>query len=471
MDKFHPRFFALILILAIGSLALVRVVRAQEESPSGPVYIVQEGDTLWDIAQRFGIPWLDLARENGISDPGQLSAGDEIVIPGIEGIGDVLVTNPVPPGENLRSLSRSLQLPEDTITKLNHLTSPAELFVGYDLVLPESNLPGSALERFALANDQSLLELSIVNGVNPWSIVTENNLDGMWTLVPGDVLYLKNADALPGPGGFPGDIAALEISPEPLVQGKTTLIQVSSTEKMELSGALLDYPLNFFESADGEYVALQGVHALTEPGLYSIVIEGMLESGVPFGFNQNIYLSPGDYTYKSLQVPPETVDPEVTVPEDKSWNALANPVTPERLWQGIFESPVAPSECGFTDTFGHRRSYNGSPYNYFHTGLDFCYNYNNEVNEIYSPADGVVVFAGPLVVRGNAVMIDHGWGIYSAYMHQEEILVEEGETVETGQVIGIVGQTGRVNGPHLHFEIWAGGVQVDPLEWLEKVYP
>jgi murein DD-endopeptidase MepM/ murein hydrolase activator NlpD len=56
-------------------------------------------------------------------------------------------------------------------------------------------------------------------------------------------------------------------------------------------------------------------------------------------------------------------------------------------------------------------------------------------------------------------------------MHQEEILVEVGEQVETGQVIGIVGQTGRVNGPHLHFEVWAGGVQVDPIDWLENPFP
>ncbi|UCD42463.1 MAG: M23 family metallopeptidase, partial [Chloroflexota bacterium] len=64
-----------------------------------------------------------------------------------------------------------------------------------------------------------------------------------------------------------------------------------------------------------------------------------------------------------------------------------------------------------------------------------------------------------------------GYGIYSGYLHQEEILVEEGDQVETGQVIGIVGETGRVNGPHLHFEIWAGGVQVDPLDWLERSFP
>jgi len=83
----------------------------------------------------------------------------------------------------------------------------------------------------------------------------------------------------------------------------------------------------------------------------------------------------------------------------------------------------------------------------------------------------VVVFAGPLVVRGNAVMINHGQGIYTGYMHQKEILVEEGDSVKAGQVIGIVGGTGRVNGPHLHLEVWAGGVQVDPEDWLARAYP
>ena len=354
---------------------------------------------------------------------------------------------------------------------MNHLTSPDELFDGYDLVLPERNQQANPVERYALAYGQSMLELAIMNGLNPWSMVAENNLDGMWTLVPGDVLVLQSPEALPGPGGFPGEITAIEVSPEPLIQGKTTVIRLSAIQEMEVSGSLIDHQLNFFQEKDGEHVALQGVYALTDPGLYTLMVEGWLENGIPFGFTQNIYVSPGEYTFKSLQVPAETLDQEVTVPEDKSWIALAKPVTPDKLWEGVFESPVAPSECGYTDTFGHRRSYNGSPYNYFHTGLDFCYNYNNEVNEIYAPADGVVVFAGPLVVRGNAVMIDHGQGIYTAYMHQEKILVEVGEQIQTGQVIGIVGGTGRVNGPHLHFEVWAGGVQVDPEDWLGIAYP
>ena len=68
-------------------------------------------------------------------------------------------------------------------------------------------------------------------------------------------------------------------------------------------------------------------------------------------------------------------------------------------------------------------------------------------------------------------MIDHGWGVYTGYLHQSEIMVKVGDHVEAGQVIGLVGGTGRVTGPHLHWEVWVGGVQVDPLEWLEKIFP
>lgn len=471
MIELRNKILILFLAAVVLTVSAVEVATAQEEDQEGPIYIIQEGDTLWGIALRFGIPWEDLARANDISDPGQLKAGDEIIVPGFAGINDVLVTNQVPLGENLRSISRRYGIPEGTLVRLNHLTSHSELYAGYNLVLPEKDLGDQSAERISLAGGESVLELAVRNGLNPWSLVKENQLSDSWSLIPGDVVVSRSPDAFTGPGGLPGEISELAISPEPLVQGKTTVVQLSSREQLEIAGSLADSRLSFFQDQDGSFVALQGLHALSQPGLYPFMVEGVLENGIPFGFTQDIYLAQGEYTFKSLQVPPETLDPDVTVPEDKSWTALAKPVTADQMWEGVFERPVAPSECGYTDTFGHRRSYNGSPYNYFHTGLDFCYNYNNEVNEIYAPADGIVVFAGPLVVRGNAVMIDHGQGVYTGYMHQEKILVEEGDRVETGDVIGIVGGTGRVNGPHLHFEVWAGGVQVDPEDWLLQAYP
>ena len=75
------------------------------------------------------------------------------------------------------------------------------------------------------------------------------------------------------------------------------------------------------------------------------------------------------------------------------------------------------------------------------------------------------------VVRGNAIVIDHGLGVYTIYMHLASILIEEGATVQPGQLIGIIGTTGRSTGPHLHFEVDIQGTPVNPLTWLRRAFP
>jgi murein DD-endopeptidase MepM/ murein hydrolase activator NlpD len=228
--------------------------------------------------------------------------------------------------------------------------------------------------------------------------------------------------------------------------------------------------LNFFQDSSGKFTALHGIHAMIAPGLYPLALHGLFADGTPFNFTQSILIQDGEYVFDPvLMVDPATIDPQVTKPEDAQWTALAAPATPDKLWNGAFSAPVDAiyADC-WPSQYGSRRSYNESAYTYFHSGLDFC---GGVGDPIYAPAAGVVVFAGPLSVRGNATMIDHGWGVYSGYMHQSEILVNEGNVVEAGQLIGRVGATGRVTGPHLHWEVFVGGVQVDPLDWLQTGFP
>ncbi len=450
-----------VLVLPVG------IVEAQTAPAGGPTYIVQEGDSLWDIAYRFHVSPENLANANGIINANQIAIGEPLIIPGLEGIQGQLTTTSLSFGDTLTSLSLLYRIPAKMLERLNHITSPNELYAGYSLVILKQDNPASPGKRAALETGQSLLELAVLNDSDPWTILSANQVENSSQVLPGDVVQVPGGDDS-GPGGLPPEITSVDISR--LVQGETGELDVSGTDGLSISGSLMGHPLSFFPRAGGGYVALQGVHAMAEPGLYPLTMTIIKPDGAQFNFSQYVYASAGDFLYDvPLYVDPSTLDPEVTVPEDRQWMSLAAQVSPEKLWQGKFSLPVEPvfAEC-YASRFGSRRSYNGSDYSYFHTGLDYC----GQVGDpVYAAASGVVVFSGLLTVRGNATMIDHGQGVFSAYMHQSEILVNVGDRIEQGQLIGRVGNTGRVEGPHLHFEILVGDVQVNPLDWLNQAYP
>lgn len=467
------KYFPILVITVILSLP-VTLAFGQEEQPKGPVYIVQEGDSLLDIAQRFGVSMDDLSSINGITNPNLLSVGVELIIPGLDGIQGFLTTRSIPYGETLRSLSRRYRVPPELLARLNHLASPAELYAGYTLLIPDQTGVPSSYGRVMLTTGQSLLELAVLQNTDPWTLIMANDLAGSGSALPGDVLLFS--DETDGPGALPGAVTALEITPLPLLQGKTTVISVSTPKDIMIRGSFMGQTIAFFRSSDSSYSALIGVHAMAQPGVYPLALSGTMDDGTTFKISQGVNVRGINYPYdRPLTVDPATIDPAVTRPENAQWAALAAPTTPERLWDILFQIPsplpvdycLETNEC-WSSRFGNRRSYNGSPYTYFHTGLDI---YGGTGTEIYAPAPGLVVFADPLTVRGNATMIDHGWGVYTGYMHQSEVRVQVGDHVEAGQVIGLVGGSGRAEGPHLHWEVWVGGVQVEPLDWLKQIYP
>ena len=465
--------------LAAALLWPAGLALAQETTPSGPVYVVQSGDTLSSIALRFGITVADLQAANNISDPNQIiRVGDQLIIPGLEGIQGVLTTQAVPFGETLHSLSLRYQVAEDTLIRLNHITSPQELYAGSSLVIPQGDEAPAPGQRLSLAPGQSLLELAILHGSDPYTLAAANGLPGAWAALPGDVLRLPGVPD-EGPGALPSAITAVELTA--LTQGQTTELRLYGQAGLALSGSLLGHPLNFFPSAAGEYTALQGIHAMLTPGIYPLTIQGALPDGTPFGFSQQVSVLSGGYLTRltPLSVDPSGLDASITRPEDEMWSALAQPATPDRYWSSTFQFPLPALYLdGYSDYFGNRRFYNADPTTYFHTGLDIP---AAEGVEVYAAAPGKVVFAGRLEVRGCAIMIDHGWGVYTAVMHLQAdpttkecigVQVQQGQQVETGQLIGLVGNTGlRTTGSHLHWEVLVGGVQVDPLPWMSQQFP
>ncbi len=463
---------ALIVIFLFSSL-LFATLPAHAQA-SGPVYIVQSGDSLSSIADKFNVSLEELMDANGIRDPNLIQAGQELVIPGLQGVTGVLDTELVRFGDSYRSMVRRTQIPEELFKQLNHLVSPTEFYVGASMTIPVEDSETAAEMRLSPRTGESLLELAVKNDADPWTLADFNKLNGTWSGLPGDVLYLRGASGEETATGLPSAFLSAEIRDLPIKQGGTGVIRIKTEPGVTLGGVLVDHELHFHAVEDETQIALQGVHALLEPGVYPLRLDATLLDGSKQSFEQMVLIVSGNYQDITISVPSETLDPRVTEPENQQLISLTANATPEKLWQGKFQIPVDTQSC-IKDWFGIRRTYYGQgtdiTVNGFHSGVDFGICSESHPYDIYAPAAGTVVFSGPLTVRGNAIILDHGWGIYTGYWHQAESYVSAGEKVEAGNLIGKIGATGRVTGPHLHWEVWVNGVQVDPLDWLDKEYP
>lgn len=177
-----------------------------------------------------------------------------------------------------------------------------------------------------------------------------------------------------------------------------------------------------------------------------------------------LVVTPRRFPTRTLKVNPDLVNPpphemERIAREAGLLRRLWSAPPSGRLWTGPFVRPV-PDEAN--SSFGTRSIYNGqarSP----HGGTDFL---SPTGRPVKAPNAGRVVLAGPLYFTGGTVVIDHGLGVFSLFAHLSTVGVREGDVVKTGDVVGQVGATGRVTGPHLHWTARVGGARVDPLSLL-----
>lgn len=429
--------------------------------PQGPTYVVQPGDTLYGIALVFGTTVEELASYNSIGDATSIFPGQELVIPGYEEVSGRLVFESVGLGESLESLSLRTGVPAESLARLNRVVNPARLHAGQSFITPDpseqpTGMPASA--RALVEPGSPLLEVAAELGVDPWVVRYSNRVS--WA-VPGDLLWVAGGEV--PTTALPPQLTQLSLDPLPTVQGHALAIELHASPGLDPEVTVGTWQVGLAEIDAGRYFGLQGIHALSEVGL----LDFNVSAGGDFHFSQPIEVAAGGYGSEALIVPADTLDPANTGPEDARIAEVVSQFTPDRYWEGAFAFPTDYYET-FPSFFGTRRSYNGSAYSYYHTGLDL---FGSTSTPVYAPARGRVAFADELTVRGNATYIDHGWGVYSGFLHQSQILVAPGDLVEQGQTIGFVGGTGRVTGPHLHWEVWVGGVPVDPLSWVDQVYP
>lgn len=454
-----------VIILAI-TLILGFAPSASAQEPDGVRYVVQPGDTLSSIALRFDVSMEEIIQASNLSNPDNLNVGDILIIPGIDWIEGVLLFEDMPLGESFLSIKRRYLLTDENMARLNRLTSPDQLYLGFPIMLATERGELTISARAAVAPGLSLLEVAAASGDNPWSLAAFNQLPGTWAAVAGDVLFTPGLQS-PGPGSLPSAVVSLDVEDPGFVQGKTLVINLATSSEVEMSGEFFGHQLHFFPESESNFVALAGVPLEAGSGTYDFTISGSLPGGASFVFVQPVRVSLGGYEAETLTVDLAYLDPEKSAAETLQVSQMVLEATPTKLWAGYW-GPPHPYVDVLNSEYGVHRSYNGGIYESFHYGTDFG---GGVGIEIWAPAPGIVVFAGSLELRGNATIIDHGWGVYTGYFHQSEIMVQVGDQVQTGQVIGLVGGTGRVSGAHLHWEVIVNGVPVEPLDWLARIYP
>src|SRR5258706_7919774 len=178
MRKYTSHFLLFVLIAAGLN---IRPVAAQA---SGPVYIVQPGDTLSAIAGRFNVSVDALVAANPGLDPSLISQGQQVIIPGLEGVTGILDTEVVNFGDSFHSLARRTQIHADTLRKLNRLISPSEFYVGASMIVPKQDNTTDLTNRITPAARETLLELDVKNNSDSWPLSDLNDLNGACDSIP-----------------------------------------------------------------------------------------------------------------------------------------------------------------------------------------------------------------------------------------------------------------------------------------------
>lgn len=181
-----------------------------------------------------------------------------------------------------------------------------------------------------------------------------------------------------------------------------------------------------------------------------------------------ITVTPRDWPIERIDgVPPATVEPPPAIAERiaREQAQVASARTRDDAREDFAQRFLWPVEGRISGRFGNQRIYNGAPKSP-HSGMDIAAAQGTPVK---APAAGIVTFAAPdLYLTGGTVLIDHGAGVSSNFLHLSRIDVQVGDRVEQGQVFAAVGSTGRSTGPHLHWGMNWFDVRVDPLLVLER---
>lgn len=411
------------LLLTLCATSLVLILVAIAPSPvlaqsQVETYTVQPGDTLGLIATQFDVTVEDLVTANGLQDANVLEVGQVLIIP----------------------TGQSGQLPPSEWTTV------------------------AAYPR------QTLASLAARYGLEVNQLAAYNKVRESTRLFPGQPIRIPT-ERVQAAGEAFGAVQILPVTTM-LEQGRTGVVQVQIDRPVSVNVTWNGLPLPLIPESGqtdptGKWFAPIPVPALIALGSYPLEISYTTSSGIPLTRTLLVTVRDGGYDSQNIILDDEKsglLAPEVVRAEEARVSEIWAQVSPSLMWTGVFSRPIT-SDYPTTSPFGTRRSYNGGPQSSYHAGQDFGAPADVP---IYAPAGGTVILAEALNVRGNAVIIDHGRGIFTGYWHMNAINVQQGQTVQPGDLLGVVGTTGLSTGNHLHWELRIFGIAVDPMQFLRQ---
>ena len=255
----------------------------------------------------------------------------------------------------------------------------------------------------------------------------------------------------------------VEIPSQPLVPGDLLQVRLHAQVPIgRVECSFFEREVLFYPIGDGKrWEALAGVDLESKPGLYSLAGTVWMSDGRTQPIRKSLRVLPKKFPIQRIRVKQKYVtlnkrDSERATREHRQLTEIWESTAPRRMWVEAFIKPVSSK---LTSGFGRRRIVNGEPRSP-HSGVDLKATAGTPIRAANA---GKVVMAKDLFFAGKTIILDHGLGLYTLYAHCSKMSVKPGDLVAQGEVIGAVGATGRVTGPHLHWACRISGARVNPL--------
>ena len=362
-------------------------------------------------------------------------------------------------GDTWSALSLRYQVPRDDLLQANPQMNRAQQPVpGARIFVPDLPLP-ERTGRVSRLHNESLLALALRTGRSPHQLATMNGISPYGPPLNQPVLLPEGT----GPAReLPPGFTQFQLSQLPAVPGQAIAFRGEATGITGIRADLRGGSFVTTKSEETYHVGLGGTGAFYPPGTPSL---NVIPAGHP-RWSQPWPINDGSWEFQAITLTGSAanIDAASIAAERERLFEIWTQISPDFQFSQSMQLPIN-NFLEFTSAYGVRRSYNGGPFRSYHEGTDFSA-YGG--TPVVAPASGTVVVAETLYVRGGAVIIDHGLGVFTGVYHLSDVTVVPGQFVQPGDLVGAVGTTGLSTGNHLHWDLLVNGVWVDPMSWYNQ---